>query len=395
MGTHPIFESDFDCLTGMRPTAAARSVKALVEANASHNVYTNGITSINLPAAGKAARLTVSLNAGARHEAADGVGGASFARNCIGLSNYRNTGFLQNRMVNAMGASLTTSGTRERTLINLVAGPKAIEELALDVIVPSIQQPLFHKWETNLAWDAAKAQAECPVMEAFHSASFKGGLANQLAFKGGYGDEAVFHYSEREEELANLARAFHTNNYGIDGATVVGTNVSDEFLAQFVQALQTTSLANSSDSASGFHPGQVRVRRNGGSVAVVGVDVTNADPAAAAVVAASVGGDIVSYSDVSVLKFASRSPAELAAKLESLAAVDVASASANAALAQALVLGSGDAAAVNAVATGAAMADVGSAHADDVQALASAIAAAPKSMAVLGDVHAFPQNTEI
>jgi len=77
----------------MRPTAAARSVKALVEANASHNVYTNGITAINLPAAGKAARVTVALNAGARHEAADGVGGASFARNCIGLSNYKNTGF--------------------------------------------------------------------------------------------------------------------------------------------------------------------------------------------------------------------------------------------------------------------------------------------------------------
>merc|ERR1712157_592052 len=122
----------------------------------------------------------------------------------------------------------------------------------------------------------------------------------------------------------------------------------------------------------GFHAGQTRVRRNGASVAVVGADVSNADPAAAAVVAASLGGNIVSYSDASVLKFSARSPAELTAKLESLAAVDVASASANAALAQAMVLGSG--------------------HAADVQALASAIAAAPKSMAVLGDVHAFPQN---
>lgn len=41
------------------------------------------------------------------------------------------------------------------------------------------------------------------------------------------------------------------------------------------------------------------------------------------------------------------------------------------------------------------MADVGAAHADDVQALASSIAAAPKSLVVIGDVHAFPQNTEI
>ena len=160
-------------------------------------------------------------------------------------------------MVNAMGATLTTSGTRERTLINLVAGPKAIEELAMDVIIPAIQQPVFHKWETNIAWDAAKKQADCPVSEAFHAASFKGGLANQLAFKGGYGDEAIFHYSEREEELANLAKNFHTNNYGIDGATVVGTNVSDEFLASFVTALQTTSFANASGPASGFQPGQV------------------------------------------------------------------------------------------------------------------------------------------
>ena len=160
-------------------------------------------------------------------------------------------------MVNAMGATLTTSGTRERTLINLVAGPKAIEELAMDVVLPSIQQPVFHKWETNLAWDAAKKQGECPYMEAFHTASFKGGLANQLAFKGGYGDEAVFHYSEREEELANLAKNFHTNNYGIDGATVVGQNVSDEFLASFVTALQTTSFANASGPASAFQAGQV------------------------------------------------------------------------------------------------------------------------------------------
>ena len=84
----------------------------------------------------------------------------------------------------------------------------------------------------------------------------------------------------------------------------------------------------------------MRIRSNGSSVAVVGADVTNADPAAAAVVAASVGGSIVTYSDVSVLKFAAHSPADLTAKLESLANVDVATASLNAALAQALVLGS-------------------------------------------------------
>ena len=84
----------------------------------------------------------------------------------------------------------------------------------------------------------------------------------------------------------------------------------------------------------------MRIRSNGASAAVVGADVTNADPAAAAVVAAALGGSIVNYSDVSVLKFAAWSPAQLTAKLESLAAVDVASASLNAALAQALVLGS-------------------------------------------------------
>jgi len=84
----------------------------------------------------------------------------------------------------------------------------------------------------------------------------------------------------------------------------------------------------------------VRIRSNGSSVALVGADVTNADPAAAAVVAASVGGSIISYSDVSVLRFAAFSPADLTAKLESLANVDVASASLNAALSQALVLGS-------------------------------------------------------
>ena len=84
----------------------------------------------------------------------------------------------------------------------------------------------------------------------------------------------------------------------------------------------------------------MRIRSNGSSVAVVGADVTNADPAAAAVVAAALGGSITTYSDVSVLKFWAFSPADLTAKLESLANVDVASASLNAALSQALVLGS-------------------------------------------------------
>merc|ERR1712226_936572 len=60
MGTHPIFESDFDCLTEMvRATAGLRSVKALVEAKAVQNVYTNGITAVNMAPASDACQVCV------------------------------------------------------------------------------------------------------------------------------------------------------------------------------------------------------------------------------------------------------------------------------------------------------------------------------------------------
>ena len=41
----------------MRPTAVIRNAKALVEANAAHNIYTSGITAINLPATTSACQV--------------------------------------------------------------------------------------------------------------------------------------------------------------------------------------------------------------------------------------------------------------------------------------------------------------------------------------------------
>ena len=75
-------------------------------------------------------------------------------------------------MTNLLGGKLTTSGTRERTVINVTSGPKAIEELALDVVI-LILQPVFFKWEMTHCWESAKNQPECPVSEAFHANSFK------------------------------------------------------------------------------------------------------------------------------------------------------------------------------------------------------------------------------
>ena len=75
-------------------------------------------------------------------------------------------------MVNLMGASFSTSGTREKTVVTIEGGSAAVEELAMDVLVPSMTQPLFHKWEMTQAWEAALNQPECPFMEAFHATSF-------------------------------------------------------------------------------------------------------------------------------------------------------------------------------------------------------------------------------
>ena len=55
----------------------------------------------------------------------------------------------------------------------------------------------------------------------------------------------------------------------------------------------------------------------------------------------------------------------------------------------------GSSAAVKAVANAQPLADVSSVDGGAVSALASSLQSAPKSMVVVGDVHAFPQNSEI
>jgi len=82
------------------------------------------------------------------------------------------------------------------------------------------------------------------------------------------------------------------------------------------------------------------VRKAGTNVALIGADVTGADAGAAAVVAASLGGRVLSYSYASVLQFSSRSTSELLSKIKSLNTVDFASAQADAALAHAVALNS-------------------------------------------------------
>lgn len=379
----------------MRPTATLRTVKALVEANAAHNVYTNGISAVNLPASTSAAQIAISLKAGSANETAANPGAATFTRYCLGLSNYRNTGLLQQRMVNLMGGKFETFGNRERTTITITAGPKAIEELAMDVLIPSIQSPMFFKYELFFPWDQAKRAAKCPFDEAFHQATFSGGLSNKLGFYGGYGSETPRMLEERDEILEEVARDFHHNHYGTEDSIVVGSGVPESLLEKVVLALEATPFANRAGAPSKFQAGQVRIMQKGNSRAVVGVDVTGADQAAAAVVAASLGGKVISYSNVQVIQFAVGSEAQLSAALAGLSNINVADAQANAALQQAIVLSSGSSAAVKAVANAVPIVDAAGADSDSIVALAQSVLNAPKSMVVIGDVHAFPQNTDI
>jgi len=379
----------------LRSAVVRAGNQQVVVGNAATKSYTCGIQTVNLPANGLAAHVSISLPAGARNEGVDNIGAATFTRNCIGASNFRNTAFLQNKMTNFMGASLTTSGTRERTVVNISAGPKAIDELALDVVVPSIMQPVFFKWEMTHAWESAKNQAECPVSQAFHANSFKGGLANSLDFKGGYGSDAVYFPAEREEALEALAKNFHENNYGTDGAIVVGCGVSDELLVNIAAQLQNSTHGNAAGAADGFRAGELRIRSAGVSCAVVGADVTGLDAGAAAIVAASVGGSIKSYSDVQVLSIPAFSAADLEAKLATLSSVNVEAARADAALAQALALGSGDVAAVKAVAECANLVDVSAVSDADVQSVAAAVAGGAKSLLVMGNTGAFPFQSDL
>jgi len=379
----------------MRVGKAVRSVKALVEANAAHNVYNNGITAVNLPSSSAACQVAISLKGGSANESALNAGAATFARYCLGLSNYQNTALLQQRMVNYMGGKFETFATRERTTISISAGPKAIEELAMDVLVPSIQSPLFLKYEMYYPWDQAKRAAKCPVDEAFHQATFSGGLSNKIGFYGGHGSESPRMLEERDEILEDLARNFHYNHFGMEDAIITASGVSDGFVDKLVKALSTTTFGNAAGPTSAFHAGQVRIAKAGASKAVVGIDVTGADASAAAAVAAALGGKVLTYTDVSVIQFTAGSAGELTARLAGLSSINAADAIANATLAQLIKLGHGSTGAIAAVASGVPIIDAGAASTDAVVALAHQLQTAPKSLVVVGDVHAFPQNTQL
>lgn len=378
----------------MRVTAAVRSVKALVEAKAPQ-VFANGVVAVNLPAESAACQIAVSLNAGSANETASTIGASSFTRYTLGLSNHRNTSLLQNRMLNFMGAKFETIGTRERTIISITAGPKAIEELAMDVLVPSLLEPMFFKYEMYYPWAQAKNAAVCPVDEAFHQASFSGGLSNKIGYYGGHGSENHRMLEERDEILEAVGRDWHYNHYGMEDAIVTGSGISDGLIQNVVNALSNSPFGNQPAVASKFHAGQVRTAKAGKSVAVVGVDVTGADPAAAACVAAVLGGSVKQYSNLSVLQFSANSADALSAKLAGLSGFNPEDAIANAQLAQALKRATSSSASVISIASGHSAVDVSGADAGAVQSLAASVQSAPKSMVVVGDIHAFPQNTEI
>jgi len=378
----------------MRGSAIARSANALVQANAQHAVYSNGIQAVNLPSNTPAAQVAISLKAGSANETASNLGAATFTRYCLGLSNYQNTGLLQQRMVNYMGGKFETMGTRERTIISISAGPKAIEELAMDVLVPSLLSPMFFKYEMFFPWDQAKRAAKCPVDNAFHEASFSGGLSNKLGFTGGYGSENPRMLEERDEILEDLGRNFHYNHYGTSEAVVVGSGVSDDFLEKLVTALDASPYANQAGPASDFNAGQVRIAKAGASKAICGLNVTGADAGAAAAVAAALGGKVLNYSGVQVIQFSAGSAAQLESKIAGLSNVNAEDAIASASLQQALLLGQGTSSAIQAVATGAVQ-DLSGVDAGSVASLAASLQNSAKSLVVVGDVHAFPQNSQI
>ena len=54
-----------------------------------------------------------------------------------------------------------------------------------------------------------------------------------------------------------MAKNFHENNYGTDGAIVVGCGVSDELLANIAEQLQNSAHGNATAAADGFRAGEV------------------------------------------------------------------------------------------------------------------------------------------
>ena len=108
----------------MKTGIVRKGAAALVPANASRQTYTNGITTINLPSSGASrvsnpnslntiethfvfySQISISIPVGSAHEGATNIGAATFTRNCIGISNYRNTGYLQNKVYRSMSHSL-------------------------------------------------------------------------------------------------------------------------------------------------------------------------------------------------------------------------------------------------------------------------------------------------
>merc|ERR1711970_131114 len=142
--------------------------------------------------------------------------------------------------------------------------------------------------------------------------------------------------------------------------------------------------------------GEVRQNNRGATVGAVSMDANGLSGAVASVLAASVGGKYINYSDNGIVSVQGGSGSDLAAKIEklgSLTAEDVVAATRHAALTNAMVLNTDDASAAANVASDLSVYDFSGLSADEIIAAGQGLANSSKSLACKGNTAAFPPRS--
>jgi len=175
---------------------------------------------------GPIARVAAVVNAGVRDESASQLGASHALRVCSSLATRNYSLFGVSRNLNQIGAELTVTSDREKTVYLLESTRNNLAR-GCDILAEIISRPEFHHWEVEDArprlvfdLDVYEQKPELRLVDLIHRAAFRNGLSRSL-------------YAPRYN-VGNLTSevltAFRARNFTANNVTLVGTGMKHDDL---------------------------------------------------------------------------------------------------------------------------------------------------------------------
>jgi len=257
----------------------------------------NGTVVASLENNSPVTRLAVAFNAGSRFESYDNQGVTHCIRNFADLTTDQYSGFAITKNLQQVGASLTSSNTRENIIHSLECRRDDVKG-CVGFLLNAAVAPAFKHWEVSKAQQRLELdiklfndQPNLVLWELLHKAAFKNTLGNSL-----YAPSRMIG-SYTSEQLSDYVNTHFT----ADRMAVVGVGVNHDELVSYANLLQNNREAISVSQKASYFGGEIRHETNSNityaALGTEGVPLGGKDALAAAVLQHIMGtGPYVKYS---------------------------------------------------------------------------------------------------